>query len=146
MTVRGQGPAHDSQQIAALEHTLYRAMVERDFHTLRSLLADDLWYVHSTGVVESKAEYLAALANGRYEYERVASTDVAIEVHGDVAVATGEVQMSVSAAGEPKALVRLLFTLLWVKQAERWQLRLRQATRIQPGTARASSPGTEARV
>ena len=109
-------PAPGAQEIAALEHTLYRAMIERDFQTLRSLLADDLWYVHSTGVAESKAEYLAALANGRYDYERIASRDVTIQVHGEIAVATGEVQMSVSAVGEPKALVQLLFTLLWVKQ------------------------------
>lgn len=140
--VGSHDPAPGAQEIAALEHTLYRAMIERDFQTLRSLLADNLWYVHSTGVAESKAEYLAALANGRYEYERIASRDVTIQVHGEIAVATGEVQMSVSAAGEPKALVQLLFTLLWVKQAGPWQLRLRQATRIPPRPTRTLSPGT----
>ena len=123
----------EAQEITALEQTLYRAMIERDFQTLRCLLSDDLWYVHSTGVAESKEEYLAAVANGRYEYERIASRDLTIRVHADTAVATGTVEMSVSAAGEPKRLTRLLFSLLWVRQAGRWQLLVRQATRI-PGS------------
>ena len=119
----------EAQEIAALEQTLYRAMIERDFQTLRSLLSDDLWYVHSTGV----AEYLAAVANGRYEYDRIASRELTIRLHADTGVVTGEVEMSVSAAGEPKRLIRLLFSLLWVRQAGRWQLLVRQATRI-PGS------------
>ena len=124
---------NDAQEMAALEQALYRAMIERDLETLRSLLADDLWYVHSTGVAESKAEYLAAVAGGRYEYERIARRNVTVQVHVETAVARGEVEMSVSAAGEPKRLIRLLFTLLWVKQAGRWRLVIRQATRIPSG-------------
>lgn len=117
-------------EITALEQTLYRAMIERDFATLRDLLADELWYVHSTGVAESKAQYLAAVATGRYEYERIESHDVTIHKHLETAVVTGQVVMSVSAAGEPKSTIRLLFTLVWTKQAGRWRLLLRQATRM----------------
>jgi ketosteroid isomerase-like protein len=120
----------DTAEIAAREDALYRAMIERDFQTLRSLLSDDVWYVHSTGVAESKEAYLAAVANGRYDYERIASRNVTIRVHAETAVTTGEVEMSVSAAGEPKRLIQLLFTLLWVRQAGRWQLLVRQATRM----------------
>jgi uncharacterized protein DUF4440 len=122
-----------TQEIAALEQMLYRAMIGRDLGTLGGLLSDELQYVHSTGVVESKAEYLAAVANGVYEYERIASRGVRILVHAETAVATGEVEMSVSAAGEPKRLIRLLFTLVWVREPGQWRLLVRQATRILPG-------------
>ena len=118
------------EEIVALERSLYRAMIDRDFQTLQDLLSDDLVYVHSTAVAESKTQYLAGVANGLYEYERIESKDVNIRIHHETAVATGQVEMSVGAAGEPKSLIRLLFTLLWVKQAGRWRLLLRQATRI----------------
>ncbi|OGA32830.1 MAG: hypothetical protein A3G80_09630 [Betaproteobacteria bacterium RIFCSPLOWO2_12_FULL_62_13b] len=117
-------------EILELERSLYRAMVKRDFKALQNLLSEDLVYVHSPGFVESKAEYLAGIANGVYEYDRVESKDVKIRMCGEAAVVTGQVEMSVSPAGEPKTPLQLLFTLVWVKQASRWQLLVRQATRI----------------
>jgi ketosteroid isomerase-like protein len=117
-------------EILALEKALYRAMIDRDFETLRDLLSDDLSYMHSTGVAESKAQYLAGVADGLYEYERIESHDVNLHIHLETAVITGQVVMSVSAAGEPKSTIRLLFTLVWTKQTGRWRLLLRQATRI----------------
>ncbi len=42
-------------EIKAREQALYRAMIDRDFATLRDLLSDELSYMHSTGVAESKA-------------------------------------------------------------------------------------------
>lgn len=119
-----------ASEILSREHALYRAMIDRDFATLRDLLSDDLTYMHSTGVAESKAQYLAGVADGLYEYERIESHDVRIHVRPETAVMTGLVVMSVSATGEPKRTLRLLFTLVWTKEAGRWRLLLRQATRV----------------
>jgi hypothetical protein len=78
-------------EILALEKALYRAMIDRDFETLRDLLSDDLSYMHSTGVAESKAQYLAGVADGLYEYERIESHDVNLHIHLETAVITAPV-------------------------------------------------------
>ena len=117
-------------EILTQEKLLYRAMIDRDFKYLQKVLSEDLAYVHSTGVLESKAQYLAGIAHGLYEYEYIESKDVAVRIYGEIGVQTGCVEMSVGASGEPKNLIRLLFTLVWVNQAGRWRLCLRQATRI----------------
>jgi ketosteroid isomerase-like protein len=117
-------------EILAQETALYRAMIDRDVSTLRELLADELVYVHSTAVAESKPQYLAGVANGLYEYDRIESSDVEVRLRSDMAVETGRVQMSVGAAGESKNTIRLLCVLVWVKEAGRWRLLLRQATRM----------------
>lgn len=117
-------------EIVALERSLYRAMIARDLRALRELLSEDLVYMHSPGFAESKTQYLAAVADGVYEYDRIESTDVAITMYAEAAVETGQVEMSVGAAGEPKTVIQLLFTLVWVKQASGWRLLVRQATRI----------------
>ena len=129
-TRRGSGTDGTVREILLLEKSLYRAMIDRDYRRLGELLSDDLVYMHSTAIAESKTEYLAAVAKGLYEYERIESTDVSVRIHGDTAVETGRVEMSVSAAGEPKTTIHLLFTLVWVKRAGRWRLQIRQATRI----------------
>ena len=116
--------------IEQAEKALYHAMLEQDFEQLEALLADDLRYIHSTGVVESKRGYLAGVANGLYEYERIESREVTTTDHGSMVVQTGIVEMLVGERDQPKEALRLLFTLLWTQSAGRWRLSLRQATRV----------------
>jgi ketosteroid isomerase-like protein len=119
-------------EVRAAELALYRAMIAQDFAALRALLADDLVYIHSTAVTETKDGYLAGVADGLYDYATIESRDVATRVDGTIAVQTGTVAMSVSARGEPKQPTQLLFTLAWRREANAWRLAVRQATRI-PG-------------
>jgi predicted TIM-barrel fold metal-dependent hydrolase/ketosteroid isomerase-like protein len=126
----GEGVASDAQEIVVAERSLYGAMVARDLPALRELLSEDLVYVHSPGFAESKQQYLDAVAEGVYEYARVESRGVDVKIHAGTAVETGRVEMSVGAAGKPKTTIQLLFTLVWVKRGSRWQLAVRQATRL----------------
>jgi ketosteroid isomerase-like protein len=115
--------------IRAAERTLYAAMIGKDFVTLEQILSPDLVYVHSTAVAESKTEYLTGVAKGLYEYERIASRDVAVRIHGDVAVMSGIVDMAIGLTIQPKASISLLFVLVWLRRASTWRLTYRQATR-----------------
>ena len=119
-------------EIRAAEAALYRAMIAKDFPALEQILSADLVYMHSTGVTETKAEYLAGVAQGLYDYAAINSRDVTIRVHDSVAVMNGIVDMSVSETGKPRDLIHLLFTLVWVRELGTWRLALRQATRIPP--------------
>lgn len=121
----------DESAVVDAEHSLYRAMIDRDFAALDRILAPGLHYVHSTGVVETRARYLEGIAGGLYEYEAITSRDVSIRISGAIAVSRGIVDMSVGAAGQPKRFTPLLFVLVWVRDGDgRWQLDYRQATRI----------------
>ena len=117
-------------EVAAAEQALYRAMIAQDFATLDALLADDVVYIHSTAVAESKQGYLAAVRQGLYEYEAIASLDVATRFCGDVAIRTGTVAMTVGARGGPRGPINLLFTLVWRREVKDWRLWQRQATRM----------------
>ena len=116
-------------EIAAAELALYRAMIAQDFATLRVLLADDLVYIHSTAVSESKEEYLAGVAAGLYDYGAIETKHAKNWMHGDVVIRTGLVHMVVGERGKPKDAINLLFTLVWRRESSAWRLVLRQATR-----------------
>ena len=118
--------------IRAAEAALYRAMIAKDIAALDTILADDVCYIHSPGFAENKAEYLAGVKRGLYDYEAITSRNVTIKLLGDAAVMHGLVEMKVSEAGKPRVLLHLLFTLVWVRDGA-WRLFLRQATRV-PGT------------
>ena len=123
---------HDALQdeIVALERRLYAAQVAGASAAIAPMLSADLRYLHSTGVAETRSEYLAGVDDRLYEYGRIDSRDTRIAVSGDLAIQDGLVDMTVSARGAPKHLIHLLFCLVWRREAGAWKLLYRQATRI----------------
>ncbi|HTI47853.1 MAG TPA: nuclear transport factor 2 family protein [Casimicrobiaceae bacterium] len=117
-------------QIAALEGQLYRAQIGGAVADIEPLLSADVRYLHSTGVSESRDEYLAGVVDRLYEYGHIESRDVRLHVSEDLAIQDGIVDMTVAARGAPKALIHLLFCLVWRREGAHWKLLYRQATRI----------------
>ena len=117
-------------QIAALEQRLYRAQVAGTVGDIEPMLSADLRYLHSTGVDETRSEYLAGVAKRLYEYGDIGSRNVRLHVSEDLAIQDGIVDMTVSATGAPKKLIHLLFCLVWRREGAQWKLLYRQATRI----------------
>ena len=122
-------------QITALEQRLYAAQVAGSVGDIEPMLSADLRYLHSTGVAETRREYLAGVAGRLYEYGRIKSRNVRLHVSEDIAIQDGIVDMTVSAHGAPKALIHLLFCLIWRREGAQWKLLYRQATRIPEGKA-----------
>ena len=121
------------QQILERERALYRAQVAGSVDELKPMLGVGLVYIHSTGVAESKEEYLAGVADGLYEYGSIESYDTRLQAFADLAIMNGIVDMTVSAHGAAKQLIHLLFCLVWVRQNGAWRLDFRQATRMPSG-------------
>jgi len=117
-------------EILRAELDLYKAQIAGDVARLRPLLARDLAYLHSTGVAETREEYLAGVADRLYEYGAIASRDTRLQIFDRAAVMNGVVDMTVSAKGAPKQLIHLLFCLVWIREEGQWRLNFRQATRI----------------
>ncbi|HEY1294612.1 MAG TPA: nuclear transport factor 2 family protein [Chloroflexota bacterium] len=63
-----------------------------DFAALGALLAPDFRYNHSTGHSQDKTEWLKGLEPLVGRRERIASS-VAVELHGDMAVAMGDLDI-----------------------------------------------------
>jgi hypothetical protein len=121
------------QRILECERALYRAQVAGNVAALKPMLGADLVYIHSTGVAESKEEYLAGVVDGLYEYGSIESHDTRLQIVADLALMNGIVDMTVSAHGAPKQLIHLLFCLVWIRQGDAWRLDFRQATRMPSG-------------
>ena len=122
-------PAID-KEIRAAERALYDAMIGKRLDALADLLSKKLAYVHSTGVVETKAEYLAALDRSLYAYQRIESRQPVIVQYGQTAIMHGVVDMWVATDGGPVEKLSLRFVLVWVQEEGRWRLMLRQTTRM----------------
>lgn len=107
-------------QIRKLEEKRSQALLAADLGALSALMADDLVHIHTTGVVETKAQYLAGVQN-RLQFLAANRRDYAVRVYGDVAVATGRLDQTVKikASGQERKL-EAVTTQVWRKSGGSW--------------------------
>jgi len=113
-----------------IDRTRFRAMVENDLEHLAALLSEDLVYVHTDGIVESKPEFLARLRSGSLRYRSIEPTDVRVRTFGNAAIVTGRSQMAVTNGGVDREFA-IRYTAVYAVRVNRWQLVSWQSTRIQ---------------
>src|SRR5215210_9278631 len=117
------------QQLLQVENERIRGLVHNDFAALDQILSDDLIYTHSTGVAETKADYLGQLKSGQLKYQSMEHEGVVVRVYGDTAILTGRTKVrSVSRGQEFNNDLR--FIIVYVKQRGRWRMVSWQSTRI----------------
>jgi hypothetical protein len=115
--------------LRADETRLY-AMLAADTGALDDLLTPDCIYVHSTGAVQTKAEFLGALKSGAMKYQVLRYTAAPqVRLYGsEAAVLTGTTQVEVALPDGRTVKPTLLVTAVYVVKSDRWQLASYQST------------------
>jgi ketosteroid isomerase-like protein len=125
----GPAGANPAAEVRQAEDRWIAAIKANDRGALDGLLADDLVYTHSTGLVENKAQYVAAVTGGSQTYASVTYEDPVIRVYGSTAVMVAKARITGSSKGTPfDNQLRLLH--VWVNQAGAWVLVAHQTTRL----------------
>ena len=107
---------------------------------LAAMMTDDLTYTHSSGIEESKAEFLDGLKSGKYLYREIAPRGRKVRVHGDAAIVSGPAHVVIEPGGK-RTEIDLYFTELYVKEGGQWRMALWHSTRL-PAAA-APAPATK---
>ncbi len=115
--------------VRAAELARFGAQVKRDTAALRALLADDMLYVHSNALTETKEHFIETVATGRIVYDSLVPVEMKHRVYGQTAVGNGRVRVQVQTNGQTLR-VDLLFTTVHVRQQGRWRLVAWQSTRV----------------
>jgi len=123
-----KAPAADV--VKAAELARFEAATKNDLDTLGKLLADDLTYTHSTGVLETKEVFLASLKSGKLQFKKIEPADLLVRVFDKTAVINGTAKLSVVSNGEAKE-VSVRYTDVWANRAGHWQLVAWQSTKVQ---------------
>jgi len=116
-------------QVLAAEKGWAKSVVALDFSELDQIYHDDLIYAHSTGIIETKAEYMAKLRTGKQKYDAITHHKTIVRAQGDAAVAHSIVTMTGTNPAGPFDN-KLMAIHAWFKHGGKWRLIAHQTTEI----------------
>jgi len=121
VTGPGGDDAGDVRAVLAAEDRRYQAMLDADLATLGALCADELSYAHSSGVRDTRDQYLEKVRTGYYVYRRIDHPVERVAVVGDSALVVGRMTADLDVDGVPKTIDNLALAV-WTRASGRWQL------------------------
>lgn len=115
-------------EVLRAEDARFKAQIDNDFAAMARLYGDDLVYIHSSTVVDTKASFIESMRSGAVKYRKMSRTDVTVRTYGCIGIITGRAAFEVSARGQ-ELVLDLLFHAVWAKRAQGVQFVSWQATR-----------------
>jgi hypothetical protein len=108
-------------EILALSLAKFEWKTSGQIDRVEDLFDDDLHFVHITGHVSSKSEWIDELLSGRFAYERIEPQGASVVVEGDKAILTGRAIFTVWMGRHPGQF-RLAFTETYIRRQRGWKL------------------------
>ena len=127
--------------LVAADSARFRAMVDRDMPALERGLADELVYVHSMSLRQTKAEHLLDVKAGRAIYLKIDVREQEPYLYGSTGVIHGVATFMTG--GERKSTFTLRYTDVYVRRDGRWQMVAFSCSRMpEEVPAQASRPAS----
>jgi ketosteroid isomerase-like protein len=113
-------PDTSAAEILRLEDERYAAMLAKDVTALERLLDEQLVYVHSSGVADTRESYLRGLRE-TWDYRRINRSDQTVRVSGDTALVFNRLEIGIEVDGVRKELDNRALAV-WVRRGGAWRL------------------------
>jgi ketosteroid isomerase-like protein len=117
----------DERDILQCDDRRFKAMVRGDLAALRMVLIDSLTYTHSSGVHDTKKQFLGSLTLGQLSYKSIIPEARSVRVCAGAGIVTGTARMEITARGQDTR-DRIRYLAVYVKAQDRWQLVAWQST------------------
>lgn len=119
----------DEKDVVAASDSLHQAKLTGDRALFDRLCADALSYGHSSGRMESKAEFIDDNVADPPIWTSISLSDRSVRLSGDTAVVRHTMDGQSQRNGAVSS-VRIGVLLVWQKQAGAWKLLARQAFKL----------------
>lgn len=123
--------AQSADEAAVLQavEALNKAMLAADRASLNDLVADQLSYGHSSGMIQTKAQFVDVIANKETTYKSITLTEPTTVVAANNAIVRHVAAIEYETGGKA-ATAKIGILQVWTKQDGHWKLLARQAFKI----------------
>lgn len=121
--------AADQADVEKAERAWAAAVEKGDTAAMNKLYADDMVYCHSTGLAESKAEYMAKLKTGEQKYTKIDIKNLKVKVLKELAIVNANGKFLGATKGVPFDN-NLAWTHIYVKRGGQWVMVSHQSARM----------------
>ena len=118
----------EADQIKELYRRYWTYMINKDEKGLKSLMADDYYLLHMTGVRQSKETFIKGLLDGTFNYYSAEHDAIDVRINGDAAVMTGKSRVTAAVYGGSKHLWHLQGDFSLRKEAGIWKFASSEAS------------------
>ena len=118
--------ADELADLRAMDQRIEDAVVRADLKFLESVYANDFRFTHGTGNVQSKDEWLKSVANKGFLSRKVSLVEV--ELHGDVAVTFG--RLDVIKSGDSGEKYSLRYVRVYERRSGRWEMLMHRTVEL----------------
>ena len=123
-----QSSNEEEMEVTTKMLTLKTALLKKDSATLSGLLAGDVTYGHTNGLVQTKAQIIRSVVSGEQDYKTIEPSDMKIRTYGGMAVVNMNSRVNMLYNGNPLDL-NMAVTLVWIKEKD-WILVARQSVKL----------------
>ena len=110
------------------EDARFKAQMSGDGAAMKKLFGDDLVYIHSSTLVDTKQSFIESITSGNVKYRSMHRGDSTVRTYGGVAIVSGSAKFEVTVKGENRSL-DLLYHAIWAKRIAGAQFISWQATK-----------------
>ena len=118
----------NTQSVAEAVELLRKTMISGNADSLAMLVADELSYGHSSGLVENKQVFAEKIATGKSDFLTIILTEQSINVSGKLAIVRHHLNATTN-DGNIAGTVKLKILLVYQLKKGRWLLYARQAVK-----------------
>ena len=111
----------ETTAVERLEDERYAAMLAKDVEALDRLLHDDLVYMHSSGVADTKASYIAGIRDRVWDYGRIERSEQVTRVRDAFALVFCRLSIGITIRGVAKPMDNRALAV-WAPEAGTWRL------------------------
>ena len=121
--------AQTDKEVASQVEKLRLALIDPTEESLSELSSPSLSYGHSSGKMESQAQFIEALVSGTSDFATVDFQDQTIQVSKDIAIVRHNLAADVL-DGCISNSIKIGVILVWQKEKGQWKLIARQAYKL----------------
>ncbi len=131
LSLRAQENSALKTEVMMKMANLRNALLSKDSVALSNLLADDVTYGHSSGLIQTKAELIRSIMSGEQDYKTIEPSNMKVRIYDNAAAVNANVKANLIYQGKPTDL-NMAVTFTWVKINGEWKLVARQSVKL-PG-------------